>query len=116
MVTFKCDPQELQRVQDELRRKPFNSGVGVLHEPSGQIFLAPFDDVPGGHADLVQQLNLPPSECKGFAIVLQPDGSPTAVNSSHLNGTQGSPGSLQMPQATFDAIVDTLRDAGLGQP
>jgi hypothetical protein len=35
------------------------------------------------------------------------------MNSSHLNGTQGQPGYLQMPDATFDAIVQALQGAGL---
>src|SRR5438128_1537370 len=113
MVPLRCDPGEVQKVKDELQRRPSNSGVGILHEPTGQIFLAPFDDVPGGHAELVQRMKLPHSECKGFAIVLQPNGTPAALNNSHLNGTQGMPGSLQMPSAMFDTIVRALKDAGL---
>jgi hypothetical protein len=113
MVPLNCDPHEVQKIKDELQRNPLNSGVGILHEPSGHISLAPFDDVPGGHAELVQRLNLPQAECKGFAITLQPDGTATAVNQSHLNGTQGNPGSLQMPPSTFAAIMQALKDAGL---
>jgi hypothetical protein len=90
-----------------------NGGVGIVHEPTGQIHLAPFDDVPGGHAELVNKLNLRPSECKGFAIFKQPDGKFVAINNSHLNGTQGQPGSVQMPSSTFAAIVQALEDAGL---
>src|SRR5438067_12869118 len=110
MVPFTCNPQELQSVKDELTKQPRNYGVGVLHEPTGQIHLAPFDTVPGGHTELTSKRNLTNSECKGFIIVRQPDGAFTAINLSHLNGSQGQHGSLRMPQTTFDAILEALRD------
>jgi hypothetical protein len=113
MSHFVCNPQELQRVKDELDRDINNHGVGILHEPTGQIYLAPFDDVPNGHDELVAKWNLPASECKGFAIMKQPDGTFIPLNSSHLNGPQGQPGSLTMPLPTFSSIVQALQAAGL---
>jgi hypothetical protein len=108
------DPGELQAVKDALALNSQNAGVGVLHEPTGQIRLAaPFDTVPGGHADLVTKGQWPAGECKGFVIVPDGQGGFAVGNVSHLNGVQGRPGSLQMPQATFDAIRQALRDAGL---
>jgi hypothetical protein len=113
MVPLICDPQEVQRVKDELNKQPRNYGVGVLHEPTGRICLAPFDVVAGGHTELTSQKSLPNSECKGFVIVKQANGTFTAINLSHLNGNQGQPSSLRMPQATFDGILAALRNAGL---
>ncbi|HWG46962.1 MAG TPA: hypothetical protein VN688_29635 [Gemmataceae bacterium] len=113
MSPLTCDAAEVQAVKDALNRNPHNLGVGVLHEPTGLIHLAPFDVVPGGHAELALRLALSVVECKGFAIEKQIDGSFTAVNFSHLNGSQGQPASLHMPQATFDAIRQTLYQAGL---
>jgi hypothetical protein len=104
---------ELQAVKDALRQDPLNAGVGILHEPTGTIHLRPFDMVPGGHAQLAGDLGLALRDCKGFAIVQAPDGSFVPVNRSHLNGPQGAPGSLQMPQPTFGEIVRALRAARL---
>jgi hypothetical protein len=114
MSVFTCDPQEVQRVKDALVQNDLNLGIGVLHEPTGQIHLAPMDSLPqrGGHAELVDLLQLPEAECKGFGILTR-QGAFVPVNSSHLNGPQGQPGSLQMPADTFDAVVDALRAAGL---
>jgi hypothetical protein len=113
VVPFTCNPQEVQQVKDALLRDPLNGGVGILHEPTGQIFLAPFDTVPGGHFELVTRFRLAPADCKGFAIFLQPDGTFVPVNSSHLNGVQGQSGSLQMPASTFSGIIQSLQNAGL---
>jgi hypothetical protein len=106
-------PAEVQAVKDALDQNALNAGVGVLHEPTGRIHLKPFDQVPGGHAQLAGMMGLPLMECKGFAIVKATDGRFVPVNISHLNGPQGTPGSLQMPQATFDEIVRALGAAGL---
>lgn len=113
MSPLTCDPAEVQAVKDALNRNPYNLGIGVLHEPTGQIRLAPFDVVPGGHAELVVRLTLPAMECKGFVIEKRLDGTFAAVNISHLNGPQGQAGSLQMPPATFDDIRQALQQAGL---
>jgi hypothetical protein len=114
MVPFACDPAELQAVKGALSRDDLNLGVGVLHEPTAIIRLSPMDALPnrGGHAELVTLLGLPLSECKGFVICKQGDAF-LPVNASHLNGPQGQPGSLQMPSATFTAIVQALTAAGL---
>jgi hypothetical protein len=96
-----------------LRQNPHNMGIGLLHEPTGRIYVAPFDDVPGGHTHLAAEKGVQPSECKGFVVCHQPDGSLGPLNLSHLNGPQGQPGSLQMPQPTFDGIAQALKDAGL---
>jgi hypothetical protein len=75
--------------------------------------LAPMDNQKvGGHDDLIYLLGLPAHECKGFAIGEQ-NGQFIPINRSHLNGPQGQPGSLQMPQDVFNAIVQALRAAGL---
>jgi hypothetical protein len=114
VVPFQCDAQEIQAVKAGLSCDPRNHGVGVLHEPTGQIHLMPMDDLPnlGGHAELVTLLNLPQAECKGFAVV-DHGGRFVAVNNSHINGPQGQSGSLQMPPAVFQAIVQALAAAGL---
>jgi hypothetical protein len=114
MIHVTCDSQDLQAVKDALNQNPLNVGVGILHEPTGQVFLTPIDSLPnqGGHAELTDVLKMPPSECKGFVIAKQ-QGNFVPVNMSHLNGPQGQPGSLQMPQTTFDAIVQALKNAGL---
>jgi hypothetical protein len=108
-----CNPQELQRVKDALVKNANNVGVGMLHEPTGQISLEPFNDLQGGHDQLVARKQLVDADCKGFVVVRLADGSFDAVNNSHLNGPQGQPGSLFMPAAVFQAIVRTLRQAGL---
>src|SRR5947207_1942408 len=114
MAQMSCQPQELQAIKDALDRNPNNLGVGILHEPTGQIHLAPMDALPnrGGHDELAQLLNLPQGACKGFSIAKQ-GAAYTPFNVSHLNGPQGQPGSLQMPSPTFAAIVQALQDAGL---
>jgi hypothetical protein len=106
-------PVEVQAVKDALDQNALNAGVGILHEPTGKIHLRPFDQVPGGHAQLVGMMGLPLNECKGFAILKAADGWFIPVNNSHLNGPQGTPGSLQMPRVTFDEIVQALGAAGL---
>jgi hypothetical protein len=103
-----ADPAELQIVKDALALNSANVGVGVLHEPSAVICVAPFDVVPGGHAGLAGQRGLPLAECKGFLIGIDALGACTVANMSHLNGAQGQPGSLQMP-----LIVQALHVAGL---
>lgn len=113
MSPFSCDAQELHRVKDALTKNDWNYGVGVLHEPTGCIRLAPFDDVPGGHAELADNHQLPRTECKGFVIAKRPDGTFRVENLSHLNGLQGQSGSLQMPATTFAAIVQAMQQAGL---
>src|SRR5262245_2818857 len=113
MPGYVCSTKDVQRVKDALRQNPLNLGVGVLHEPSGQIILAPFDDVPGGHVDLVVRSGLPVNACKGFVICIQPGDVFIPVNASHLNGPLGTPGSLQMPSTTFADIVQALGTAGL---
>ncbi len=114
MSFFACDPREVQRVKDALQYNDVNLGVGIVHEPTGQIRLSPFDDLPrrGGHVELADALGLPLAECKGFIIARQGD-SFMPVNMSHLNGPQGQPGSLQMPAATFAGVVRALLGAGL---
>jgi len=106
-------PSELQAVKDGLDHNARNAGLGILHEPSDRVFLAPFDSVPGGHAELAMQSGLPLHECKGFLIGKDTHGDYVLVNNSHLNGLQGQPGALRMPQTTFDAIEQALRNAGL---
>jgi hypothetical protein len=115
MSPFTCDAQEVQVVKDALTRNPLDLGVGVLHEPTGRIYLLPFHQLPnrGGHDELVTVLQLIPSECKGFVIAVQSVGSFIPVNLSHLNGPQGQPGSLRMPAVTFASIVHSLQNAGL---
>jgi hypothetical protein len=108
-----ASPQELQAVKAALDHNPLNLGVGILHEPTGRISLRPFDQLPGGHAQLAGDLALPLGECKGFGIAKAAGGAYVPVNSSHLNGPQGSPGSLQMPASTFAEIVAALQAAGL---
>jgi hypothetical protein len=114
MVPLTCDPQEVQVVKDALEADSLNSGVGLLHQPTGRIYLQPMDSLPNkcGHDDLAQIVNVPTSECKGFAVV-KSNGNFIPLNLSHLNGPQGQPGSLQMPQPVFDQIVQALNDAGL---
>jgi hypothetical protein len=107
-----CDPQDVQAVKDALASDPNNIGVGIIHEPTGRVFLKPFDDVPGGHAQLAGDLGFPLSEVKGF-IVGRSGAGHQVVNLSHLNSGQGSPGPMQMPQPLFDAVLQSLRDAGL---
>jgi hypothetical protein len=106
-------PSELQAVKDALTADPHNLGVGVLHEPTGRIHLAPFDLVPGGPADLAGRFAFPLVECKGFVVSSAAAGGSQVINHSHLNGPQGQPGSLQMPQSTFGAIVQALTNCGL---
>lgn len=99
---------------DALDANPNNLGIGVLHEGTGRIHLAPFDVLRGfAHRGLVQQLGFPENECKGFAIGRKADGSYEVANESHLNEPQGQPGSLQMPEATFAQVMKALQDAGL---
>jgi hypothetical protein len=114
MSPIACDPQEVQAVKDALLQNDLNLGVGILHEPTGQVRLCPIDSLPnrGGHAEFAGVLGLPLAECKGFVIGKQGDAF-VPVNLSHLNGPQGQPGSLQMPAATFADIVRALRAAGL---
>lgn len=107
------DQAEVQAVKKAVDQDPLNVGIGVLHEPTGTIHLKPFDDVPGGHAELAMMHNWPLNECKGFVVSKAPSGTYVPVNNSHLNGTQGVPGSLQMPQVTFTEIVNALQAAGL---
>jgi hypothetical protein len=114
MVPIRCDPQEVQLVKDALTQDPLDGGVGILHEPTGEIYLSPINSLPNrsGHVELAQIINLPLSECKGF-VIARTNGGFRAVNMSQLNGPQGQPGSLQMPQSTFDDIVKALTAAGL---
>jgi hypothetical protein len=114
MNAIAVSPAQVQIVKDALIQDPSNFGVGILHEPTGRIFLSPFDDLPNqaGHADLVQVAGVSIRECKGFVIV-ERAGSFQAVNNSHLNGLQGQPGSLQMPATLFAQIELALRHAGL---
>jgi hypothetical protein len=106
-----CDAAAIQAIKDALNQNPNNLGVGILHEPTGQIHLLPFDQV-AGHKGLARRYNVKETECKGFVIGKQPDGTFAAANLSELNGALGQPGSLQMPQSTFDEIVKTLGAAG----
>lgn len=108
-----ADPAEVQEVKDALARTPQNFGIGVLHEPTGQIVLAPFDRVPGGHAELASDQGWGLDACRGFVVTAGGQGKYVVVNHSHLNGLQGQPGSLKMPSATFDAIRHALQTAGL---
>jgi hypothetical protein len=105
----------VQAVKDALNHSSFDIGVGVLHEPTGRVHVTPINSLPnrGGHAELASVLGLRLVECKGFAIVKNPAGAFVPLNVSHLNGPQGAPGSLQMPQATFAEIVRALQAAGL---
>jgi hypothetical protein len=113
VVPFVCNSQEVQQIKNALLQDPLNLGVGILHEPTGQIFLAPFDSVPGGHFELVTRFQFALADCKGFAITLLPDGTFVPINNSHLNGIQGQTGILQMPGATFSGIIQALQNAGL---
>jgi hypothetical protein len=110
---FTCDPQEVLRVKDALAKDANNFGVGVLHEPTGRIFLAPYDDLGGGHDLLVAKRHLTAFDCKGFVVILLLNGTFDTLNHSHLNGTQGQPASLSMPNGTYQEIGTTLRQAGL---
>ncbi len=112
MVPLKCSPHEVQTVKDALRINSLNSGLGILHEPTGQIHLIPIDIV-GGHVGFAILLGLPENEWKGFGIGINPDGTFTAMNVSQLNGPLGQLGSLQMPQSTFQSILQALQGAGL---
>lgn len=104
----------MQAVKDELDKDTHNLGIGILHEPTGQIHLAPFDALGRlGHDELVRRRSLPRNDCKGFVIHKNPDGTFTVYNFSGLNGPQGQPGSTQMPRTTFAQIVKALEAAGL---
>ena len=92
---------------------PNNLGIGILHEATAQLHIAPYDVIKGGHDALVALHALAANECKGFAISRKPNGSFEAVNVSHLNGPQGQTGSLQMPLALFKSIEAALSQAGL---
>jgi hypothetical protein len=109
-----CSPDDVQAVKDALDRNPNNAAVGIIHEPTGRIFLKPFDDVPGGHAQLAGDQGLPLNEAKGF-VIRKHAGGYQAINVSHLNNAagQGATGSMQMPADLFDAVVQKLKDAGL---
>ncbi len=108
-----CDPHDIQAVKDALAKDPNNIGVGIIHEPTGRIVLKPFDDVPGGHAQLAGDLGLPLSETRGF-LVGRSGSSYQVVNLSHLNSLRaGGPGPMQMPQPLFDIVVKSLQAAGL---
>jgi hypothetical protein len=89
-------------------------GVGIIHEPTGQVHLKPFDAVPGGHVRLAGDLGLPLNEVKGFVVGLSAD-SYQAINASHLSNSsgQGASGTMQMPQALFASVLQSLKDAGL---
>ncbi len=106
-----AQPAEVQAVKDAPAKDPNDIGVGILHLPADKIVLAPFDSV-GGHDALVLRENFLPVDCRGFVIVLS-SGAFDVINSSHLNGTQGQTGSLQMPQSLFATIESELRRAGL---
>jgi hypothetical protein len=110
-----CDPAALQAVKDALNQNDRNVGVGILHEPTGQIHLLPMDSLPnrGGHAELASVRGVSQAECKGFAVAKSSTETFFPVNLSQLNGPQGMPGSMQMPQALFDDVVQALRAAGL---
>jgi hypothetical protein len=112
MVPIRCDPQRIQAIKNALHQNPVNSGLGILHEPTGRIYLEPFNNV-GGHDLFAKQLGLPANECKGFAITINPDGTFTPMNVSSLNGPQARPVALQMPASTFQNIVQALLNAGL---
>lgn len=109
-----CSPDDVQAVKEALDRDPNNAGIGVIHEPTGRIFLKPFDDVPGGHAQLAGDQGLPLSEAKGF-VIKKIAGGYEAINVSHLNNPagQGMPGTMKMPADLFDAVVQKLKDAGM---
>jgi hypothetical protein len=101
-------------VKDALDKDPNHIGLGVLHEPTGNTCVLPFDQSGGlGHVGLVRTLKVPRQECKGFVIQKNPDGTFAVKNFSGLNGPQGQPGSTRMPQATFDEITKALQAAGL---
>lgn len=109
-----CDPAELRAVKDALGADARNIGIGVLHEPTGRIHLMPINSLPdrNGHAELVELLKLSGSDCKGFIIALG-GGVFVVLNQSHLNGPQGTPGSLKMPAHTFNNVLRELTHAGL---
>src|SRR5437870_5718081 len=106
-------PQEVQAVKDALDQNPNNLGVGIIHEPTGQIHLRPFDDVPGGHAQLASDLGFPLAEVKGF-IIGKSGNDYQVINASHLNNlaAQGATGSLQMPDDLFQKVLQGLSNAG----
>jgi hypothetical protein len=108
-----CDPHDVQAVKDALAQNANNIGVGVIHEPTGRVFLKPFDDVPGGHAQIAGDAGIPLSEARGFLVGRSGSGY-QVVNLSHLNSpAPGSPGPMQMPQPLFDLVLQSLRNAGL---
>lgn len=109
-----CDPNEVTGVKVALDINLANVGVGVHHVQSGRTYLRPIDTLPfrNGHLGLTDLLGLPPGECLGF-LVIKVGGAYRVLNSSHLNGSQGSSGSLKMPDSTFNNIVQELYDAGL---
>ena len=109
-----CTPAQLQAVKDAMTADPSDFGIGVLHEPTGNVYLTTMKQIPNqnGHAGFVEQLGLQQSECKGFQL-FRASGRFVAVNNSHLNGTQGQPGSLQMPESLFGSILSQLKSMGL---
>ena len=109
-----CTPTQLQAVKDAMTADPSDFGIGVLHEPTGNVYLTTMKQIPNqnGHAGFVEQLGLQQSECKGFQL-FRASGRFVAVNNSHLNGTQGQPGSLQMPESLFGSILSQLKSMGL---
>jgi hypothetical protein len=108
------DPVELAAVKEGLDTNLANVGVGVLHEDSERIVLRSMDAIAhrNGHMGVVDELEWPPTKCKGF-LVIKEAGRYHVINRSHLNGPQGAAGSLQMPADLFAAIVRRLTDAGL---
>jgi len=110
-----CPSDELQALVDRLNQDVQEVGVGILHEPTGEIRLSTVGQV-GGHDGLVQVSMWPARDCKGFVIGRNADGTFSVHNFSGLNGPQGQPGSLQMPTATFQSIEQALKDAGLATP
>jgi hypothetical protein len=108
-----ASPAEVQAVKDALLIDAQNVGIGIYHELTDRVFLAPFDNLRGGgHAALVVAQGLRLSDCKGFVVGRSGNGW-TVLNVSHLNGPQGQPGSLAMPLPLFASIELALHAAGL---
>src|SRR6266545_183455 len=103
------DSREVDAVKQALTADPGDIGVGVIHLPTAGIILRPFNSIPSGngHIGLVDETVSPADEFRGF-IVIREAGRYDVLNSSHLNGPQGAPGSLRMPAQVFDMIVREL--------
>ena len=108
----RCLVEEANAVKKALDADITDAGVGVLHVPSGKVFLRPASKTKSSHAQFVKELGYNADEVRGFVVTMDPKSAKYVVeNISSLN-VQYPGDSMKMAHELFATVTEKMSQLG----